>query len=181
MKQNCSALMDGELDHADEEALFAQLRQDETLQETWLHYHLIGDAMRQDSTLSIDISKRVRIALMAEPTILAPNPLRGTRRKRQRVAVVAMAASVSFVAVVGWMQLGRPIAPSVVESSVLAQVNTTRSSPARSSRFVNVAPVLNASQIDLHDEIEPYLIAHQQISAQSTLQTASLITGGRGR
>lgn len=110
MKENISALMDGELDAA---AVFEALRVEGEARETWRTYHLIGDAMRDTRLLSAGFSARFAERLAKEPTVLAP--VRQPARPVQRFALAA-AAGVAGVALVGWMafapqpQVGAPIA-----------------------------------------------------------------------
>lgn len=73
MKDQLSALIDGELDIQDSAHLIMSAKAGGELKNCWANYHLIGDAMRGDVRLSHDFSARVMAALDAEPTILAPN------------------------------------------------------------------------------------------------------------
>lgn len=60
MNEQFSALVDGELDGKEGDALLARLKADTELQDGWDHYHLIGDALRQNRQLDIDITAAVR-------------------------------------------------------------------------------------------------------------------------
>jgi hypothetical protein len=73
-KEQLSALMDGDL--SDIEVL-NELGTDPALQDTWARYHLIGDAMRGDLpvNLQLDLSDSIMLALEDEPVILAPKPV----------------------------------------------------------------------------------------------------------
>ncbi|QXB31512.1 transcriptional regulator [Aeromonas sp. FDAARGOS 1405] len=73
-KEQISALMDGELSDAE---VLNELEMDSDLQDTWGRYHLIGDAMRGDLpvNLQLDLSDSIMTALEDEPTILAPKPV----------------------------------------------------------------------------------------------------------
>ena len=73
MKNQLSALIDGEFDIDDSEHLITSAKAGGEMKRCWAHYHLIGDAMRGDFSMSNDFSGRVMAALDAEPTILAPN------------------------------------------------------------------------------------------------------------
>lgn len=73
MKDQLSALIDGEFDIDDSEHLITSAKAGGEMKHCWAHYHLIGDAMRGDFSMSNDFSGRVMAALDAEPTILAPN------------------------------------------------------------------------------------------------------------
>ena len=108
MKEQISALMDGELDAAE---VFDQLRVEGEALETWRTYHLISDAMRDTRLLSAGFAARVAERLAAEPTVLAP-----TRKQPVQRFALAAAAGVAGVALVGWMafapqpQVAAPIA-----------------------------------------------------------------------
>ncbi|MFC3532381.1 sigma-E factor negative regulatory protein [Vogesella facilis] len=100
MKENLSALMDGELADEDAAPLIKRLAGDAELQTAWQEFHLIGDAMRGASLLSVDVRAEVSDRLAAEPTVLAPRPLQ--RRASRPAARFAVAASVALAGVVGW-------------------------------------------------------------------------------
>ena len=72
-KEQLSALMDGDLSEME---VLKELGTDPALQETWSRYHLIGDAMRGDLpvNLQLDLSDSIMLALEDEPAILAPKP-----------------------------------------------------------------------------------------------------------
>lgn len=73
-KEQISALMDGDLSDAE---VLNELEMDSDLQDTWGRYHLIGDAMRGDLpvNLQLDLSDSIMAVLEDEPTILAPKPV----------------------------------------------------------------------------------------------------------
>ena len=71
MKDQLSALMDGEFDTESSEHLITSVKSGGELKTCWTHYHLIGDAMRGEVRMSRDFSHRVMNALEAEPTLLA--------------------------------------------------------------------------------------------------------------
>ena len=70
MKDQLSALVDGELELANASHLITAIKAGGEMNEYWSHYHLIGDAMRGDSYLSGNFSARVMSLLDAEPTII---------------------------------------------------------------------------------------------------------------
>ena len=106
MKEQLSALIDGEFDVENAEHLIRSVKSGGELQECWQHYHLIGDAMRNEMVLSHDFSARVLSALGDEPTVLAPQPVvKPTIAKtsffktNQFWSVAASVAAVMFVGV----------------------------------------------------------------------------------
>lgn len=73
MKQQLSALIDGEADIERCEHVFLAAKSTGEVAEAWRHYHLIRDAMRDELSMqSSDMTSRVLAALDDEPTVLAP-------------------------------------------------------------------------------------------------------------
>src|SRR2546428_6031261 len=70
MKEKLSALIDGELQGDSLHAHLGRLRADPELRSAWDAYHLIGDALRGET--SPGIVDRVIARLREEPTVLAP-------------------------------------------------------------------------------------------------------------
>lgn len=116
-KEQLSALMDGDLSEIE---VLNELGTDPTLQDTWSRYHLIGDAMRGDLpvNLQLDLSDSIMLALEDEPAILAPKPAQPAapqvqpagkvipfvRRFGQQVGQYAIAASVAAAVIFGVQQ-----------------------------------------------------------------------------
>ncbi len=78
MKDQLSAMIDGELDVASAEHVIKATKAGGELKNCWIHYHLIGDAIRGDIGhnevhTGHDFSARVMGALENEPIIFAPN------------------------------------------------------------------------------------------------------------
>ena len=116
-KEQLSALMDGDLSEIE---VLNELGTDPTLQDTWSRYHLIGDAMRGDLpvNLQLALSDSIMLALEDEPAILAPKPAQPAapqvqpagkvipfvRRFGQQVGQYAIAASVAAAVIFGVQQ-----------------------------------------------------------------------------
>lgn len=102
MKERVSALLDGALDDDASARVFESIKRDAGLREDWERYCLIGDVLRDESSLSAGFTDKVMASLDGEPTVLAP-----VRRERSAWAVRLMpiAASVMGVAAVGWVAL----------------------------------------------------------------------------
>ncbi|MFQ2750880.1 sigma-E factor negative regulatory protein [Aeromonas caviae] len=127
-KEQLSALMDGDLSEIE---VLNELGTDPALQDTWSRYHLIGDAMRGDLpvNLQLDLSDSIMLALEDEPAILAPKPAQPAapqvqpagkvipfvRRFGQQVGQYAIAASVAAAVIFGVQQYqgkdGLPTSP----------------------------------------------------------------------
>jgi len=148
MKEQISALMDGELEgHAADQAIEA-LRAGGEARETWRLYHLIGDGMRDTRLLGAGFTARFAERLAAEPTVLAPGRLPG-RTPIRRFAYAA-AASVAAVALVGWLAFApQPQAPVPMAKTETPAIAIT-------------VPVTNAAN--------DYLLAHQGFSPRVSLQ-----------
>lgn len=103
MTNEISALVDGELDDSQQAALCAALKRDDQLRRRCSEYRLIGEAMRREPHLNCDIAARVMQSVRAEPVVLAP---RAVPRALSRHPVLALAATLAGVAVVGWVAFG---------------------------------------------------------------------------
>lgn len=101
MKEQISALMDGELDLDANPHIYAALRKDGEAARDWATWHLIGDALRGEAMSQSGLYSRVMQQLESEPTILAPR--RRVLDVLRAAYAVPMAASVAAVAFVGWM------------------------------------------------------------------------------
>jgi negative regulator of sigma E activity len=100
MTKELSALFDGELEMHEGPDLWATMKTNSRLQETWRQYKLIGDAMRDEGNLSRDITAKVMRELSDEPIAFAPRPQRPAKWSS---TLMALAASVAGISVVGWL------------------------------------------------------------------------------
>lgn len=142
MTKELSALFDNELEVHEEPALWVALKAEPHLRERWQNYKLIGDALRDEQNLACDITGDVMRALADEPVILAPQKKRATTWSS---AIMAMAASVAGIAVVGWLALGPQFKDN--ELPVLAKA------PSQTT-------AVSAPQADSAG-IQEYVLAHQ--------------------
>ena len=157
--ERISELMDGELEGREAQRQLARIKQDQQLAHCWSTFHLIGDALRGERTLSRAVASRVAALLAGEPTILAPR-LAPRPFTFKRVATYAMsaAASVSAVALVVWMAFNNPLAPQ-------AEVATA---PAPVVPAATPSPQL--ASVPSEGEMNEYLIAHQEFSPSTAIQ-----------
>lgn len=135
-----SALLDGEIDAGEGDRAFKRLGQDQTLSRRWAEYCLIGDALRGDALVQPGLDRRLRTALAAEPTLLAP--MKRQRRSPAYTRPVAWTAAAAAVAAVTWTVW-----------TALPQ----RSAPAQMAAKPE-AVMIQASHV------MPYLDAHQDFS-----------------
>lgn len=152
MKEQVSALMDGELADRESDSCVARIRVDAELRaETWDLYHLIGDSLR--GHIAPAVVDRVRAKLAAEPTIVAP-----ARRASRRGAWYALsaAASVGAVGLVGWMALPLfDLQPGQTDAvRVVAATSPAAPPPA-------TVPIAHG--------VGDYLLAHQRFSPSSQI------------
>ncbi|MCF5893025.1 transcriptional regulator [Aeromonas veronii] len=116
-KEQISALMDGDLSDAE---VLNELGMDSDLQDTWGRYHLIGDAMRGDLpvNLQLDLSDSIMAALEDEPTILAPKPVDTAPVLQPAVAPVKTDANVVPL----FRRVGQQLGQYAIAASVAAAV-----------------------------------------------------------
>lgn len=121
MKEQISALMDGEVDLDAAPHVYAALRKEGgTASADWAAWHVIGDVMRGEFVAQSNMQARVMKQIDAEPTVLAPR--RSLLESLRSTYAVPMAASVAAVAFVGWVvwqsQGGIALQPEMAQPSV---------------------------------------------------------------
>lgn len=101
IREQISALLDGESFEREVGSTMEQLHQDDALRETWGRYHLIGDVIRGESLAQTrpSIADRVREQVELEPAILAPAARPGQASWARPLAGMALAASVAVMAI----------------------------------------------------------------------------------
>jgi sigma-E factor negative regulatory protein RseA len=153
-----SEWMDGELNKHETRAQVERLKQDAELRDCWGTFHLIGDIMRGERVLSEGFERRVAKRLAEEPTVLAP---RIPAARRVATYALSAAASLSAVALVGWMAFfNNPLAPQ----PEIAQAPNTPPAPAV------LAPEPQLASVPSDGTMNEYLIAHQGFSPSSEIQ-----------
>lgn len=151
-----SELMDGELDEHQARQQLARLKQDGELLHCWHTFHLIGDALRGERALSQKFAQSLTTRLAGEPTVLAP---RGRAMKRVMTYALSAAASLSAVALIGWIAFfDNPLAPQVE----IAKAPNTPSQEA--------APPTQLANVPSQGKMNGYLIAHQEFSPSTAIQ-----------
>jgi sigma-E factor negative regulatory protein RseA len=165
MKNQLSALMDGELDDDEAHRVLRGLKEREDLRADWAVWHLIGDNLRGTPAQGNAVSARLAERLAAEPTVLAPP----ARPQQKRPAVSwALAASLAAVSLVAWtaFQLNQPDAAVQRMSAQQGAVASSGQSP---------------------QQVNAYLSAHQEYSvaalhgASPYLQASLEIHGDAGK
>ncbi len=153
MKTKLSALLDGETEDHEAQAVFAALKADEALRDKWACYQLIGDVLRNEDALSCDLTPSVMRALSDVPVVLAP----AARRRSQPRPLMAVAASLAGVAVVGWLA----VAPQLPTREPMTMVRAEPVDQLRVDRVAAVAGVKQAVPAASGRGMQEYLVAHQ--------------------
>ncbi len=159
MKENISALMDGEMFEDQADVFLDKLKRHPEARQEWERYHLIGDALRQPDHLCKTFGASFHERLQAEPTVFAPYS-----RSSQRVRNFALSAvaSVMALALVAWLslQVGSEPAPQIA-SAQIPMDNAIRPASAQA---------------------DDYLMAHQEFSPSADVHgAASYIRAVAGR
>ena len=142
MKQEISALMDGELFEDEAEDLLGRVKEDSDAHKDWAVYHLIGDVLRQPEHIHCDLGAKVRERMRDEPTVLAP---RGRAvKQKMRAVVLSAAASLAAVGAVAWMSV--QIGPEAAPQMAMQQ------------------PALRPASAQIQPKSNDYLMAHQEFS-----------------
>lgn len=160
--ERISELMDGELEAREAQRQLARIKQDRELAYGWSVFHLIGDALRGERSLSRELTARVAAKLADEPTILAPRP---RRLKHVATYAVSAVASLSAITLVAWIAFNNPLAPQPGE---LAKAPAPAVIPAATPVAASVEPMLASVPSD--GEMNEYLLAHQEFSPSTAIQ-----------
>ncbi len=154
MKDQISALIDGELAIENADHLFIALKAKNEISESWATYHLIGDVMRGNPVFEAGFNDRFMQKLEQEPSIVSPhNHTNSSKVVTKTSTAWSIAASVAAVMFVGWV---------VLQQQVHSHVDAPSTQIAQ-----NVA--------------SEYLLAHQSMAPSSTayyIQPASYSESG---
>ena len=191
IRQQISALADGELDPLQLKPLLAELRQPEARAQ-WDTYHRIGDVLRSEAMArepSAGFSQRLAARLEQEPTLLAPRRLPAGRLHKWSAALTAVAAA----------SLGFLLSPSLFHSlsgstapSTIAFADHSSGSEADANRYT-LTPVPTALLADASDatahaepaaETADYILLHQNAnpslySAPAMVRPAALSSSAK--
>ena len=139
MKQNISALMDGEMFDEDAELILNKLKRNPAAHADWQVYHLISDALRQPDHVPMDISRAMRERLQAEPIVFAPRA-----QKKAKWYAVSAAASVMAITLVAWLSI--------------------QAGPEIPQQVVTVQNPIYPVSMPITNTLNDYLQAHQEFS-----------------
>lgn len=164
-----SSLADGELDDAAAESLLAALCRDSALRSEWTTLHIVGDALRSSDVAAVhseSFCARVRAALEAEPTVLAPRATQSARSRPLRAYLLPGAAIAASMAVIGFVAVPLLQSPSPVQTAATGVAAQPPAIAAASSRRA-ATTVANARALDV------YLAAHREVAAGVALPRAT--------
>lgn len=160
--ERISALMDGELYGQEAESALAELSREAQARADWERYHLISDALRSEYLLSGKVAEQVARRLAEEPTVLAPRR-RAFLPPQFRKHALSLAASVSAIAVVGWLAFANnPLAPEGGTARLASNVPERPLAPSSAA----AGPQLAA----MDGSVRAYLLAHQEYSPTTEIQ-----------
>jgi sigma-E factor negative regulatory protein RseA len=171
MKDQLSALMDGEFDIASSEHLITSAKSGGELKSCWAHYHLIGDTLRGETHMSHDFSYRVMSALETEPTVLVTNLSSNTNTSTGAASRTSATQSFYNKSTKFWSAAASVAAVMFVGVMVMQQ-QLNQPQPAVTVQIAEqLAPVEIAQSVPTE-----YLQAHQAAAPSSAayyIQTAS--------
>lgn len=165
MKDQLSALIDGELNIESSEHLITSAKSSGELKSAWASYHLIGDAMRGDTPLRQDFTSRVMLALEAEPTVLSTKVSSDSESNATNVTTItknkatyktsgfwSVAASVAAVMFVGVVVLQQQM---TVSPEQVVLVKTERVAPAEALSPIQIAQSVPTEYLQAHQAAAP--------------------------
>ena len=161
LREQISALCDHELPEGEHELLLRRFTVEKSLRLHWERYHLIGSALRKELP-PVDtrgFADRVMAVLAAEPLPEAP-PARLMDRLLRGAAGIAIAASVTVVAIIGIRHGGTHqtgLAPSEIVPTSVAQ---GESSPVNLMNDAN----WSGQQLPVHASLDDALVDQEGVS-----------------
>ena len=161
IREQISALLDGELPEAEQRLLLERLERDPALRAHWSRYQLISDAVHQTLPPQVDmgLADRVMAALDAQPAH-HQNTGGWTARALKPLAGLAVAASVAVVAVLAVQQSRTPV---VAPGTALVAANPP--APALPATAGADAALADARQIQPANRLNEYLVNHSEYAA----------------
>ncbi len=155
LREQLSAMMDGELPETEQALLMARLQRDPELRRSWARYHMIGDSLRGQHLVpeDIGIADAVTGALQTEPAHRVGHAAL-LRKAAKPIAGLAVAASVAVVAVLSLQQVG----PDASGSGAIPMAQA----PAVPATLVR-APQDNSAATAA--QLNQYLVNHNEFAA----------------
>lgn len=152
-----SALLDGELEPHESVPILNAAVGENALRDAWDGYVLIGDQMRQERLDLPDLTASVMAKIRDEPVVLAPRNLPLTRRHHP---LLALAASVAGVAVVGWLAMTGGADSVSVETKQVAVAPAPTFVRAMANSPQAPDDRVAGAEIPVRNDMSEYLLAH---------------------
>jgi sigma-E factor negative regulatory protein RseA len=173
--ERLSALVDDEISGHEISGEINKLKHNQEKLDIWSRYYLIGDAMRNElgQLHDPDMASKISRRLESEPVVLVPTNLKRHSNKTRALTGLAIAASLTAVAVVLAPQLinpGGPEAPNQLASSDQLSI----SNPKTASNTIYVAEdgtrweLLKKPKVE--SRLNNYLLNHQDLSPSSNIK-----------
>ncbi len=158
MKEQISALMDGELAPPEQTSVLDAMKLDGSARADWQAYWLVGDALRGCCAPTRDLTASVMEALDAEPTVMSGLNRVEARNDPWWSRAMPIAAGIMGVAVVTWAGLGlKPADMPPVGEVARASQTSQRAVP-------QTAVALSEAETD-----RAYLLAHHGYAGTQTM------------
>lgn len=188
IKQQISALIDGELSSAENNTLLSSLKDNPELKATWGRYHLISDALRgeQIQVEVFNIAERVRARIDDEPAIISIPKSRDVTHSSEKdngvhwlkpAVGVALAASVAGAVIMVMPDFSTN--PGQIQPMQVADSNTTTVAPQPMQLVASISPVTrtysqssgtrwkNLAQPEIESKLNRYLVDHNELASPS--------------
>ena len=156
MQEKISALLDDELDSAEQEEVLSSISKDESLSKTWQRYHLIRAAVRNESMAHIPgFSERMSTVLLEDTKSVTQFPQRKIPGKKW-IPGLALAASVAGL--VGFIFF-----------TIQPNQNNTR--PAQPANFAQIeqATKWETTTPDQEHALNTFLVEHGEFTPMSSM------------
>ena len=187
MRESLSAMLDDEANELELERVLSHITEDDDLRRTWIRYNATHTAIagHQQAHLDVDISARVRAAILAEPASAAVHPPAASLKERllRPVAGFAVAASVAATVVIGGQQLAQiggaePYGDNqslAASASPVGMVNSLGARTVQASYGTQAIPVLQPATRTAYQELarqrmQKYMQEHAQHAALNSPQ-----------
>jgi negative regulator of sigma E activity len=174
LRQNISALADGELDSTEAQRVIDALVASDQARDFWSQLHAAGDCLRSEETGvaggSEGFMERFSALLAAEPVVLAPRPVAAGHPWGWLRYGLPGASIAAAIAMVLWMAIPQMTRPEAQVAAVTAPIQAQPAPPVLPATLAP-APVTSlpaAAQMD-PEQVGEYLTAHQ-----GSVQAASL-------
>ncbi len=163
-----SALADDELQGRSLQQGVDRLLNDPGLRQRWADYHTMREGMHGQVSLTLgdQLQQRLAATLADEPAILAPR--RAPRGLMRHAAGVALAASVTGVAILGIQQMNHSDS-ATMPAQPASMASTQQAAPesvAQASSRPSAQPVSGPPR---SDQLAPYLVNHNEYSSSTNM------------